>query len=353
MLEVALSDIKASDLLQTVPERTTKMQIRLAPTGPNGNRRCGFTLIELLVVIVIIGILMALLLPAVQLVRESANRIRCSNSLRQIGLGLLNYHEIHNTFPIGAHDARGAGWHCYILPQIEQQPMFDRLVFDEGDGQWAVPMGAPYILEGKYGNVVACETVLPIFRCPSANLREHVLNVSSDNWIVKRRVPGTYLGCGSGTAKKNAFRGRFYRADGVLYRDSAVRIDTILDGTTHTMLVGEAVPDDSDNPTREPDTGRQKDHWYIGSDDIDISNDFSEFLGSTGVPINLQAQYEFPTASQLQSIQLCFGSRHSGGGCNILMCDGTVHFANEEIDAQVWSNVGHRQDGNAVDVLSF
>src|SRR5688572_18250232 len=100
------------------------------------NRRSAFTLVELLVVIAIIGILVAMLLPAIQAAREAARRTSCVNNLKQIALALLNYHEAHGQFPLGAYaavqeDARaeedGLGWVTRVLPQLEEQPLFDRI----------------------------------------------------------------------------------------------------------------------------------------------------------------------------------------------------------------------------------
>ncbi len=99
-------------------------------------RTTGFTLVELLVVIAIIGILVALLLPAVQSAREAAHRTACTNNLKQIALALLTYHDARNQFPLGAYAAveedhpaeeDGLGWATQILPQLEEQPLFDKL----------------------------------------------------------------------------------------------------------------------------------------------------------------------------------------------------------------------------------
>ena len=96
--------------------------------------RSGFTLVELLVVIAIIGILIALLLPAVQAAREAARRSQCQNNLKQLGLGLHNYHDVKGHFPIGADSVSQLSWRVYLLPYIEQDALFEK--FDLGPGNW-------------------------------------------------------------------------------------------------------------------------------------------------------------------------------------------------------------------------
>src|SRR5262249_51930143 len=106
-------------------------------------RRTGFTLIELLVVIAIIGVLVALLLPAVQAAREAARRMQCTNNLKQVGLALHNYHDIHNSLPPGRIASAGCPrgfltgcqntpWFTQLLPQLEQQPLYDASNFQLG-----------------------------------------------------------------------------------------------------------------------------------------------------------------------------------------------------------------------------
>src|SRR5258708_2555504 len=130
-------------------------------TLKKGSRR-GFTLIELLVVIAVIGVLVGLLLPAVQQAREAARRMSCRNNLKQIGLALHNYHGSHNVFPPGYvsnFDASGTdtgpgwGWAAMILPQMEQRPLFDAVNFN-------TPIEAPSNQTNRLG-------VVGGFLCPS------------------------------------------------------------------------------------------------------------------------------------------------------------------------------------------
>jgi len=308
------------------------------------NPRSAFTLVELLVVIAIIGILIGLLLPAVQMVREAARRSECSNNLKQVGLGLQLYHDAHNRFPMGNYGKQGTAWTAYILPFVEQKALYDRLSFNEGGtGQWAQSLpGNPNSL---WGNIEACQTVISIYRCPSASVADHVYNVSQgDGWVLHNRVPASYLGCASGLVTSQHYphssvcrhcAGVMGKTDGILFNDSSVRLSDIRDGTTHTIIVTEAVPLPADLQPSQKEPADTKDHWYIGGDDPDINIDLSEFMGSTGVPMN--------TANELS-----FGSQHSGG-CNVVVVDGSVHFLTESIDRTTWSRLGQRADNEILE----
>ncbi len=314
-------------------------------------KRGGFTLVELLVVIAIIGVLIALLLPAVQSAREAARRTQCTNNLKQLGLALMMYQDQVKVLPMGAFDEQGAGWTCYILPYVEQQNLYSTLHFIESDmGQWAHPSDViPESVRATRPNMRAIETVIPGYRCPSAGVAQHVKYISSDNWHTLARVPGSYLGSASGILK-NQNQSQMRDLDGMIFTNSGVRISDATDGLSNTMLVGETLPDDTPSTVREPHQGTNADHWYIGSDDIDIGDDYSEFLGSTGVPMNIYLEKlrtgETPVLGE-QQMQVSYGSAHPGG-CHILLGDGSARFVSETVDAVTWSNLGNREDGVAL-----
>lgn len=328
-------------------------------------RRGGFTLVELLVVIAIIGILIALLLPAVQAAREAARAAQCKNNLRQIGLALLNYHDAKGVFPYGWRSRFGAGWSGYILPYIEGGAFYNGMIFDQGEGdpimQWAYPGSTANISIQNY-KIIACETVIPTFRCPSAAIPEHVNDRTFDGWVVSKRVPATYLGNATSIltddeytisrvtglpVMSNTSWGSMKGLDGVLFSDSEIKIRDITDGTSHTLLCGEALPTVKDNTTPETWSNRRKDHWAVGSDDADThdGHDGSEMFGSTAVPMNP----EIPAGTDVVTPQaeIAYGSAHAGG-CNMLFCDGSAQFVDETIDATVWRGLATRSGGEII-----
>ncbi|NNJ25407.1 DUF1559 domain-containing protein [Alienimonas chondri] len=312
--------------------------------------RSGFTLIELLVVIAIIAVLVSLLLPAVQQAREAARRSQCQNNLKQIGLALHVYHDLHRRFPIGA-ESHGAAWSARILPQLDQANMFERMApWSEGHN-WGNTAG-----DSTSDRVQMCETVLPTFRCPSASMPEHKFDRSSDNWAISERVPASYIGVVSGAidddlnlqngasaANKQLWNGIFFTNSGIGFRD-------VKDGTVSTVMIGEAVSDtDLDFSGREDsDTENvRKDHWYFGGDDVDVLRDLSECFGSTGVGINQVV----PGASSTDPEhlhELSFSSEHSGGA-QMGMVDGSVQFFSETIDLTTWNALGTRKGGEVID----
>jgi prepilin-type N-terminal cleavage/methylation domain-containing protein len=356
----------------------------------------GFTLVELLVVIAIIGILVALLLPAIQAAREAARRSQCMNNLKQIGVALQNYHSSNNTFPMGIALGEGAFWSGFLLPYMEEAALADIVTIDFVNSRpYAHDQPSYTTIVDPYKNVIACETLISSFRCPSTPLPEHVPDRGHNSkHYVQRRVPSSYIACASGLSTSQVitqvFRGEFHRwmeqTDGVMYGvkvkdpttkfgQGTVSIAKVTDGTSKTMAVGEAVSDverlsrfQPDGYTRpEPQQGTRKDHWSVGSDSLSTNDlgDPSEALGSTGVPPNLHKNHAvvelcekpLPGASgpdqgvsshvvgplDCDGLQLSFSSDHPSL-VQVVMCDGSVQAIQEDIDPNLWQDMGTRAD---------
>ena len=196
-------------------------------------RRSAFTLVELLVVIAVVGILVALLLPAVQAARESARRIQCVNNLKQIGIACQNYHEAIRSFPPGycaagpyvdgATDTTpGWGWTALILPYMEQRSVYEGMMF-------TLPIEHP-------ANAKAVQTRIAPYLCPSdiAPQTPYPVPDASGN-IVALAGPSSYAACiGSDDSDVADPTG-----SGIFYRNSGTRFADILDGTSVTILAGE------------------------------------------------------------------------------------------------------------------
>jgi prepilin-type N-terminal cleavage/methylation domain-containing protein len=354
----------------------------------NWSRPRGFTLVELLVVIAIIGILVALLLPAIQAAREAARRSQCANNLKQVGLAILNYESTRRTLPPGAFLGEGSAWSAFILPYLEEGTVFDLAEIGEDSDaginfQWGSPGAREYKsvdeLGNDYKNIKVVETVISSYRCPSVGMPEHQYDLSADNYLVMRRVPCSYLGVVSGLAQaqypifwvrvqKSPPQAPLWQgADGVLvgihHREDIgsgqIPLRKVTDGTAKTLMVAEAVHDwqtvDQFGRSPEDVRGGRKDHWHGGSDDIDTSigsssfSDPSEFLGSTGVGINLQRSAQEnqqicdgkEDSPACQALQLSFGSEHPGIAQGVFV-DGHIEGIQEDIDPQVWSDMGSR-----------
>jgi prepilin-type N-terminal cleavage/methylation domain-containing protein len=189
--------------------------------------RQGFTLVELLVVIAIIGVLVALLLPAVQYAREAARRSQCQNNLRNIGVGLQNFHDVNGRLPPGwvadvPLGEPGWGWGAYLLHYLEQKALLDDQIHLEDHVDEA-------------SNVEACGTVIPIYLCPSDTGAEQLFTIGSLHTPNLQVGRSNYLGV-FGTAEVEDVPSQ---GDGCLFHNSRVRFADILDGLSSTLLVGE------------------------------------------------------------------------------------------------------------------
>lgn len=304
--------------------------------------RSGFTLVELLVVIAIIAILIGLLLPAVQYAREAARRTACGNNLKQLSLAMLNYESARQRFPAGFTSPGMTMWSAYILPQLEQGNLYDKI--DTG-GPWT---GG----DASEANSAALSHLLTAFRCPSSDQPD----IQFDDFVNLDRVPCSYLGVCSGLRDREsgdfpwAGMDRFDghpASDGIFYLNSRTRVAEIRDGTSHTALIAETFVDQEVRGIDAAGNDQKMDHWYIGSGELlsyqrhlevsYFSGEVSECLGSTAVPINA---FKTDTATTDQK-ELGFGSLHPAG-INVIYADGHLEFISQEIAPQVWSAAGTR-----------
>ncbi len=292
--------------------------------------RSAFTLVELLVVIAIMGILMALLLPAVQVAREAARRVQCANNLRQIGIAMHSYESTNGSFPWGVYAGWGHGWHAPILPQLEQQDLYRTIPWTEL-GEW------DGVDENSRRFIALAQTRVPTYRCPSQP--GPAQEDREINELVDRAI-GNYLGNGGGDVTTECgcnAADNFSYSNGVLlaadFRDGStpnppIRFRDVTDGMSGTLLVVEAKYElDSDCTVCDRFT------LYHPDFDRGSGTDFTEALGSTFFKIN--------TDEGEAERELSFGSFHTGG-CQAVFCDGSVRFQSENTAIETWRAVGSR-----------
>jgi len=302
-------------------------------------RRNGFTLIELLVVIAIIAILVALLLPAVQQVREAARKSLCQDNLHNLAIAMHSYHDNNKVFPY-AFDEREKLWQACILPQIEQKPLFDTLIYQEGGaGNW----------DSGSANETACATIIDLFRCPSLPK-----DLPIDNNNIEGRVPISYrVNAGSNVYSDDlstipapvptgAVALDSNKCDGMFYGDSRLGMQHVIDGTSNTIFIGESATD----PSYVRD-GQGMDYWQIGCPQSGgwvyggaSGTEFTEGVGATSVRMNGR----FDVTVHGVFAELSFGSWHAGGA-HFGMGDGVVKFISENVDINVYRAAGTRDGG--------
>lgn len=320
-------------------------------------RRRGFTLVELLVVIAIIGILIALLLPAVQAAREAARRSQCSNSLKQIGLALHNYHDTHRVFPPGGLGVNGAAWTVFILPYLEQKPAYDKMVFGDHTS-WS--------MQGDGGipnrNWAICNDLrVPMLNCPSSPLpttRARTTDGATQGLGAPTSITYqliNYVGIGGvvidpTTGVLTGASGTYgtVNTTGILHGASKTRFADILDGTSNTIMVGE-----QGNWTENIDV-RSCNHdggAWMGLRSGNNPLSFSWSLNMTWIRYRINEPKR--TAAIGDGFQTGYTANNAltsahPGGVQVLRADGGTNFLSETINFNTLLRLGHKSDGLVV-----
>jgi len=339
--------------------------------------RRGFTLIELLVVIAIIAILIGLLLPAVQKVREAAARAKCTNNLKQFGIALQAYHDVYNKFPVGQHndDNTNWGWGAAVLPYMEQGPLFNNLnaVIGQANGFLIfIPGGGPnqftgqasgFSADGFPGNTVnstaggnAAQTVIQNFICPSDTWPNNTANgnygktnyLANLGWDASQRPAsgGTWATWGL-PCRGDVFTGILVQANSNT-NTWTTNIAGITDGTSNTVIVGEGTGNNLSgslynlsNTSSFPiwaggnpnNAGQGRQHNYFRVMDINYPLNSTNTSGDSGGGGAIMDR--------------CFSSRHTGGA-NFALADGSVRFVANGIDGPTYQAAGTRNQGETL-----
>ena len=310
----------------------------------------GFTLVELLVVIAIIGILIGMLLPAVQAVREAARRISCANNMRQMSLAMLNFESANQRFPSGNlsnpdiadfSDAilnDGVNWSCIVLPFIEQGNQFE-IVSSGSNG--LRDTDAAYNLQDNAGNDVG-SNVLPSFICPSCPMadinperlpRDHAKNNYVGIWGIEAPSAGSdYTDIAADPAVYDASN-----FTGILFLNSEIGFGDIADGASNTFVVGER-----DGAPISATLTRGAATW-LGSRE-------ANFLNQSLAPCSSNSSYTINSIEENNNNRWASISSQHTGGAQFGRADGSVEFISETIAADVYEAMGTRSGREALSI---
>jgi len=313
----------------------------------------GFTLIELLVVIAIVGVLMALVLPAVQAAREASRRSACSNNLKQLGLALHQFHDARGHFPPGRGGPTPLVFspQAYLLPHVEQNGLYNQLDLFSSPTNLFIA-GVPY---SGAANAAAAAEAVGLLKCPSD---------PASGRVTGSTFGGTnYVGSTGSGAIDN---GTIERADGVFFLTSHVRFRDLSDGSSHTAAFSErtlgtgvalessipydglyilelsnsvpVTPGNCETPAPGGWYSQRSGKWILGNYGNTLYNHYYAPNSEHWDCMNLAQQKGFLAAR----------SYHSGG-VQLLLCDGSVHFMIDTIEAAVWRGLATRSGGEIVE----
>ena len=358
--------------------------------GPG--RTAAFTLVELLVVIAIIGLLVALLLPAVQAARESARRIECTNHLKQIGLGLHNHHDTSGRFPssqTGSGEQLASGgcrpgfysWRARILPYIEQQALHDAIDFSV-NMSGNCTSGGP--INAGHRNAPAAAAVVESFLCPSDGRTGNnaavmgTANPASSNYTANAGWPSLatgYSGERPTPGRHNGLIGLENPGRPIAWHPpGGVRMHDVTDGLSHTAAVAEHLIQSGNRQSEILDSPETMKSYHItgnprtlaqmvqrcsaASTHADIA--MSAYLGRAWISGWSRTGATYMHVKTPNTNNCHFGldddsgdvlitpSSHHPGGVQLLMGDGHVVFVSDNVDAHVWWAAGSRDGDETV-----
>jgi len=325
-------------------------------------KKDAFTLVELLVVIAIIGILVALLLPAVQAARESARRMSCANNLKQCALALHNYHDTYRVFPgIGSSSRRAFSILAKLLPFAEQANLQDLIDFTAPIYTGA--MGGPKTIHPA--NEVAARTLVTMFRCPSDGQKDLFDQFDCDAAAGQAYRGSNVVVC-TGSGRDSSWDLR-QRTDGLFYYNSANGFRNMTDGASNTLAFSECLLGNGVRGGPPPSPMRPHDAvaWighatHTNPDVAELARGpvwawqgyrgYAWILGkSYSTTFN---SYDPPNPAHPDVCQMAYGwfaarSWHPGG-VNVALGDGSVRFVSETIDRTTWNNLGSIADGKVL-----
>ena len=323
------------------------------------HRVTAFTLVELLVVIAIIGILVALLLPAVQAAREAARRTQCTNNMKQIGMAMQNHHDTYKAFPIGAElGNRGPNWRLRILPYLEHTAAYDGIDFVAGH------FWSHYDYGANRAQIASMQ--LPVYVCPSS---PHGMLNTADMVNVKEGMLADYCGISgaypdplgrSAVCTSGEVQGGIYCENGMLVALRKQSFQHATDGSSNTIIVGEQ----SGQVNRRERSANPLGAWHglvtntvttsDGSNTWTANTPVANITYSSGYTGGLTTERHAPNAYWLSGapgscsseyeVNYVLNSFHPGG-IHVTLTDGAVRFVSDTVNMDTFRQLCVRDDG--------